>query len=58
MCTLSVFQTSDAFIKGTLNPFYGKLYQGSSDNFVIYYGKYGCPNENPSPNPEKENFKK
>ncbi|KAL6625194.1 hypothetical protein LY90DRAFT_510228 [Neocallimastix californiae] len=58
MCTPSVFQTSDAFIKGTLNPFYGRLYQGSSDNFVIYHGKYGCPNENPSPNPVKENFKK
>ncbi|ORX63990.1 hypothetical protein BCR32DRAFT_330730 [Anaeromyces robustus] len=44
-CSTSVFQCSEQFIKGVLNPYYGRLYQGSVDNFIIFHDLYGYPNE-------------
>jgi hypothetical protein len=55
-CSTSVIRKSDEYISSVINSYYGRLYKGNSDSFVIYHQKYGFPNE--YANPEKENFKK
>jgi len=51
----SFFQTMDGYIKRTLNPYYGRLYQADVNTFVKYNSKYGYSNEC---YPEKQNLMK
>eukprot|EP00833_Pecoramyces_ruminatium_P006365 jgi/Orpsp1_1/1180397/evm.model.c7180000073243.1 len=55
----NVFYTSEDYLSVS-NGWYGRLYKGNSNNFIVYNFKYGCPNEGPLDHsiPESENFKK
>jgi len=55
-CTDNAFITIKNYAAST-NGYYGRLYKSDPDSYVIFNGKYACPNENISPLPESENFK-